>query len=208
MAKPRGRARSRSRGRRPGFRSPRPRLLVLCEGARTEPNYFGALRQELGLSGVKVDGPATLKEMPEKVRKSWKDDFDEVWCVFDVDERDEEVRRLRTELNRLRRKTKKGVHAAVSAPCFEYWLLLHFAFTTKTFYGMEGGRSACQQVIQRLQVHLPGYKKNDAAVYDRCRAQLAKALQRARRLDPEQPNPTTEVGKLVERLQGLRSSLT
>ena len=64
--------------------------MVLCEGARTEPNYFGALRQELGLSGVKVDGPATLKEMPEKVRKSWKDDFDEVWCVFDVDERDEE----------------------------------------------------------------------------------------------------------------------
>lgn len=204
MAKPRGR--SRSRGRRPGFRSPRPRLLVLCEGARTEPNYFGALRHELGLSGVKVDGPATLKEMPEKIRKSWKDDFDEVWCVFDVDERDEEVRRLRTELERLRRRTTKGVHEAASAPCFEYWLLLHFASTTQTFYGMEGGRSACQQVIQRL--HLPGYKKNDAAVYHRCRAQLANALQRARRLDPELLNPTTEVGKLVERLQGLRSSLT
>ncbi len=204
----RQRARPRPRGRRRGFRSPRPRLLILCEGARTEPNYFAALSQELGLAGVKVKGPATLKEMPEKVRVGWTDDFDEVWCVVDVDERGSEVRRLREELGRLRPRKNRTVHEAVSAPCFEYWLLLHFAFTTQAFYGMEGGRSACEQVIHRLQDHLPGYKKNDAAVYDRCRKRQTVALRNARRLDPKQTSPTTEIGKLVERLLGLDSERT
>ena len=204
----RHRTRPRRRGRRRGFRSPRPRLLILCEGARTEPNYFAALSQELGLTGVRVKGPASLKEMPERVRESWRDDFDEVWCVADVDERGREIRRLREELRRLQTRKNRTVHEAVSAPCFEYWLLLHFAFTTQAFYGMEGGRSACEQVIQRLRDHLPGYKKNDAAVYDRCREWQAKALQNARKLSSNQVNPTTGIGTLVERLQGLGGART
>lgn len=179
-------------------------MRILCEGARTEPNYFEALKYELGLAGVKVKGPFPLKELPEEVRRSWNDDFDEVWCVVDVDERNEDLRRLGTELSRLPARKSKSVHKVVSAPCFEYWLLLHFEFTAQSFHGMEGGRSACEQVIQRLRGHLPGYKKNDPAVYGRCGGRLAEALRNVERLDPRQCSPATEVGKLVLRLQGLR----
>lgn len=179
-------------------------MRILCEGEKTEPNYFEALRRELRLAGVKVKGPFPLKELPGEVRRSWSDDFDEVWCVVDVDERDQEVRRLHAELKRLRARKGKSVRKAASAPCFEYWLLLHFEFTTQPFFGMDGGRSACEQVIQRLQGHLPDYKKNDPAVYGRCSERLEDALRNAEKLGPGQRNPATEVGKLVLRLRGLR----
>lgn len=94
----------------------------------------------------------------------------------------------------------------VSTPCFEYWLLLHFEFTAQQFQGMDGGRSACGQVIRRLQGHLSGYKKNDASVYRQCRAKLDDALRNVRRLGGTR-TPSTEVGALVERLRRLAASL-
>ena len=58
-------------------------------------------------------------------------ELDEIWCVLDHDERDVEIDDFRSWLgqqpNEKARSTE--IRAAISTPCFEYWLLLHFEFT-------------------------------------------------------------------------------
>ena len=87
------------RRRRP-FREVKRRILIVCEGEVTEPNYFNDLRhQTRSLVGLKIEPGGTpktlveraadLKKSAEKDAKRGKDEtlkYDVVWCVFDVDE--------------------------------------------------------------------------------------------------------------------------
>src|SRR5690349_12946101 len=88
--------------RRGSRREPRRRILVLCEGEVTEPRYFRNLRNEFRTSLVEVEiegqgaGPKTLveraalrKKESDRYARKEQDAFlayDEIWCVFDVDE--------------------------------------------------------------------------------------------------------------------------
>ena len=97
------------------------------------------------------------------------------------------------------------IRAAISTPCFEYWLLLHFTFTNKPFQGTPGGPSACQQVIRELETYIEDYRKADGGIYGRCREQLPTAIQNAKRNPRSGRSSSTDVWKLVERLQELRA---
>ena len=209
----------RPRGRRPATRPSLPRILILCEGARTEPGYFLALVRDLDLPSVSVRSPKrgqwgtagiTTTVQRERDRDS---DLDEIWCVLDHDERAAEIQGFRDWLkqNSRGKHGKKGavkVRAAISTPCFEYWLLLHFGYTNRPFQGTPGGLSACEQVIRELETHLEGYRKADARTYDRCRNHISTAIRNAkcvRRLEGASGAPSTDVWKLVRRLQRLRT---
>ncbi len=121
--------------RRKWITEPRPRVLVCCEGDVTEPSYFNGLKREghnnllhvevqpVGMTPKPlVDYAVDLKKEAETKARREKDDnlkYDEVWCVFDVDAH-EHVPDA---------KQKAGAHKinlAISNPCFELWLLLHF----------------------------------------------------------------------------------
>ena len=132
-------------------------------------------------------------------------DLDEIWCVLDHDERDTDIESFRAWLARQPSEEtgSSEIRAAISVPCFEYWLLLHFRFTTRPFRGVPGGPSACEQVIRELETHLDGYQKADVANYDRCRERLPAAIQNAKRGRQPERLPSTSVWKLVERLQEL-----
>lgn len=89
-------------------------------------------------------------------------------------------------------------------PCFEYWLLLHFEYTTKAFLGTPG-RSACRRVISELKRHLSDYEKNDPRLFVRLREQMPEAVARAKQGRKEGAS-FTDVGELVERLLRLDES--
>ena len=209
----------RPRGRRPATRPSLPRILILCEGARTEPGYFLALVRDLDLPSVSVRSPKrgqrgttgiTSAVQRERERDS---DLDEIWCVLDHDERATEIQSFRDwmEQNSHGKHGKKGaakIRAAISTPCFEYWLLLHFRYTNMPFHGTPDGPSACEQVIRELETHLEGYRKADARIYDRCRGRISTAIRNAKRvrgLEGASGAPSTDVWKLVHRLQRLRT---
>ena len=97
------------------------------------------------------------------------------------------------------------IRAAISIPCFEYWLLLHFRLTNKPFQGTPGGPSACEQVIREVETYLEGYRKADAGTYGRCRELLPTAIQNAKRNRRSKGSSSTNVWELVERLQELRT---
>ena len=129
-------------------------------------------------------------------------DLDEIWCVLDHDERDAEIEEFCSWLDR-QSDGEAGtvtVRAAISIPCFEYWLLLHFRYTNRPFQGTLGGPSACEQVIRELEDHLVGYRKADASTYERCRALLPNAIRNAKRAGRSKSS-STNVWKLVERLR-------
>ena len=138
MAKPTGRRprKNRSLGRRVGFRAPKRTFLVFCEGTRTEPDYIKALRQEpavrdLASVDIRVDlnasgaVPLTLVNAAAETRirtSQEQGEVDEVWCLFDI-----EWPRNHPDLPEAKARAEESdVRLAISNPCFELWLALHF----------------------------------------------------------------------------------
>jgi len=153
-------------------RDPYERVLIVCEGEKTEPNYFKWLRERFRLNRANVviadkKGGLDPKSLVEYAIEEYnKDkDFDHVYCVFDKDKHTTYQAALdKIQSVRFRGKTK--IHAIASVPCFEFWLLLHFAYTTHQYCAPFDG-SNCDLVISDLQQYIPGYKKgsNDFLVY-------------------------------------------
>lgn len=125
----------------------------------------------------KVESPRNLVSYAKKIFN--EDEYDAVWCVVDVDEFDVEAARTLAQAN--------AVELAVSEPCFELWLLLHFA-DHRAYIG--NGKAACTLLAK----HVSGYdKKLDFGKFD---AGLDAAIARAKKLGPG--NPSTDVWRLVE----------
>jgi hypothetical protein len=114
---------------------------------------------------------------------------DEVWCVVDVDDFD--VSKALTAA------TKKDVNLAISNPCFEYWLLLHFELCAAPLTCFDDVRS-------RLIRHLPRYDKSKLCFADFAPG-VDDAVQRARfRCEAvgieHTRNPSTGVWALVSQV--------
>ena len=138
MAKPTGRRlpKDPSLRRRVALRTPKRTFLVFCEGTKTEPDYINALKQEPAVRDsasvdIRIDlnasgaVPLTLvkKAAEARVRSSEEQgEIDEVWCLFDV-----EWPNNHPDLDRARTMAEgSDVRLAISNPCFELWLALHF----------------------------------------------------------------------------------
>lgn len=184
-------------------------LVILCEGHQTEPKYFADLRRQQEIHGVSVlrlargGGVSQLQRLLERECESRSGD-DEIWCVLDHDERDDQIAEFEAFVARRQKRTSVPIHIALSRPCFEYWLLLHFTHTTRAYRGFPG-RSACAQVIEELKRHLPDYRKNDSRLFEKTRDRIPDAIERAKRPRPEGAS-STEVGRLVERLLALAAT--
>jgi hypothetical protein len=122
--------------RRVGTRRPRKTLLVFCEEERTEPEYLDALKRQPAVrdaaavdlrvqTGHGGSVPRTLVSLAAAARSKALDEeaeIDEFWCVFDV-----EWPRNHPGLSEaIERARLDDIHLAVSNPCFELWLILHF----------------------------------------------------------------------------------
>ena len=207
----RARSRLNTRRGRP-FRDTHVRVLIVCEGSKTERNYFSDLATHYRLS----DGTVTvvgLGETPERVVEEAKsrryhesragDAYDKVFCVFDRDEH--------TGFERASTMARKsGFELARSWPCFEFWFLLHFRYTRMPF-ARSGSNSPADACLHELKRHWPEYAKNLEGLFQSLRNSLDDAKRHAIRVAREakqedEPNPSTEVYKLVDYLRLLVST--
>lgn len=192
--------------RRPPSIDPRPRILIVCEGIVTEPEYFEAFRQEEqnrlvevviddegGVPKTLVERAALRKKSADKEAEREHDDnlrFDEVWCVFDVDQH--------PNLPDARQQARdNGIELAVSNPCFELWLLLHFVD-----HSAHIGRQAIASLLRK---HIRAYRKH--VPFESLRTGYLDAVRRAKVLEKrcidsenEGGNPSTGVYRLTERI--------
>lgn len=199
----------RPAGRAPGRKS----ILIVCEGTKTEPLYFRGLVKHFKLSTVDAVAargsvPMTVvsdaaRQRKDRAKKAEHSDtcvaYDEVWCVFDVDVHPNMKSALKTAKD-------NGLNVALTNPCFEYWLLLHFIDFGET-------NLSRQKMQSKLKRHLPNYEKGHDYTNDLV-SKVPDAIRRAEnilksqwRTDPTNclnilaSNPSTAVHLVVKELQ-------
>jgi hypothetical protein len=193
--------------RRRSSLQPKIRILVVCEGRKTEPRYIKEFQhhvrnlrvhiEPLGPAGVPVTVVETAiseKRRAEDRAKRERDEnlrWDQVWAVFDMDDHPnvDDAKQLAID---------NDISLAVSNPCFELWAVLHFVDQRAH---IERGKLRAE-----LKKHLPAYDKElDFATvhvgYD-------DAIQRAQSLDKSAAqtgrpggNPTTGIYLLTEMIR-------
>jgi hypothetical protein len=177
-------------------------FLIVCEGEKTEPNYFQVFRSRLHTVNVRVEGcgmntKSLVKrslEISEKARVD-EEEYDQVWCVFDKD--DNTMQNFKAALALAE---KKNIRVAYSNQAFELWYLLHFHYFNT---GMS--RDDYKDKLSNL-LKFP-YKKNSQDMYRVLINKQEKAIKNAERLlknyDPPNPgmdNPATTIHLLVQEL--------
>lgn len=176
-------------------------FVIATEGEVTEPSYFNTLFKK-SQAKVKVQIlKSKTQSAPAKVLKRLEGFLadhdirktDEAWLVVDRDQWSPQ------DLQQLCEWTDKATNRclALSNPCFELWLLLHF----------EDGRAATdlKEIKKRLAKHLPHFEK-EISVNTFNFSMAREAVERAKASDkppcktwPEKPACTT-VYRLVEKL--------
>ena len=154
------------------------RVLIVCEGERTEPLYLRELTTRFRPSTARIEGsgtdPRSVVNLARKLQlreRRQGEKFDQDLCVFDRDEHlsfddaCQYARAIRFSLVR-------------SWPCFEYWLRLHFSYTRKP-YARTGNGSAAQNCVNELREHLPNYEKGRRGVFESLDSRLETARSRA-----------------------------
>ncbi|MGJ0183459.1 RloB family protein [Corynebacterium glyciniphilum] len=120
----RGKGRRKTRGHRPQ----REKILVLCQGTKTEPEYFNRFKQLYGLPHIKVQkehlDPANLVDKAITLQKRGGN-FAHIYVVVDVD--DTSPTDLQRAAAQCRRQTASGppLDLVVSNENFDYWLYAH-----------------------------------------------------------------------------------
>lgn len=196
--------------RRVGIRRPRKTILVFCEGERTEPEYLNAVKmlpsvRETASIDLRIEAargrsaPRTLVSTAVAARqRAIEEDaeIDEFWCVFDV-----EWPRNHPYLKQaIRDATSSGIQVAVSNPCFELWLILHF---------QDCGPWLTSAQASRIRKQLDG--SNDKGVDpNKYMEKMSEAARRAIRLDQRhkkdgtrfpQNNPSSGMHRLISTLR-------
>lgn len=205
----------RSLERERSKREPYEKILIVCEGSKSEPYYFEDAKRfhKINTLNIKVEGtgldPNKLVERTEElVRQEARkgDRFDAVYCVFDKDQHTS----YQQAINRIHNTTHNGEWFAItSVPCFEYWLILHFAYTDKPFYDRDD-LSAAEAVTRELKQYFSSYSKEKKSIYTELYEQVPKAIGYAKRIlkshqNLNTDNPSTHIHILVERIQNIKT---
>ncbi|WP_461246563.1 RloB family protein [Treponema sp. R6D11] len=179
------------------------RFLIVCEGEKTEPNYFRKFPENpevydrIDIYGT---GYNTLSLVAEAINlkleaEKRKEPYIEVWCVFDKDDFSIDL-----FVHAIILAGNNQIKCAYSIEAFEIWYMLHF-----NFYDTALSRSQYKEKLSELLGKT--YLKNDEGMYHLLQKRTSTAMQNARRLFTLQgnrsfaeQNPITTVFKLVERL--------
>ncbi len=201
--------------RRAARRAPYDKILIVCEGEKTEPHYFTDARNYYSLNTANIevcgdcgsDPSSILRYAKQRYReeKDAGDAFDRVYCVFDKDAHHHYDRALKEIASQ---KPHNCFFAITSVPCFEYWLLLHYDYSTKPYVGFPGN-SAGNQMVAELQKFFPEYQKGRGAVFTELIGQLDFAINNAKRAlqaaeTAHTDNPTTRVHELIAFMRDIK----
>lgn len=173
------------------------RFLIVCEGEKTEPNYFRKFRAPGQVIKIEHVNQNTIRLVEEAIRLRDKDgDFDQTWCVFDKDDFPPD------DFNHaIHHAEANGVQVAYSNQAFELWYVLHFALMQNAI-----SRQDYARFLEKQLKH--PYTKNSETIFDELLQRLPDALRNAKKLlaqyepgNPARNDPSTRVHLLVEKLK-------
>jgi hypothetical protein len=189
--------------RRQGVREVKQSFLIVCEGEKTEPDYFKAFR--MTAATVQAVGEAmntmTLVNKAISIReadKAKKRFYDQCWVVFDKDDFPAK------DFNQaIKYAEKNGFQVAYSNQAFEYWFLLHF-----NLYQGPIHRNQYKNMLEKL-IGMP-YSKTEgsgAVMYNLLLVRQEQAIKNSETVlaeishgNPAEEESSTTVHKLVKEL--------
>ena len=192
--------RSSDLSRRQGVREIKQSFLIVCEGEKTEPDYFKAFR--MTAATVKAVGQAmntmtlvskaiSIREADQKRKKV----YDQCWVVFDKDDFPAK------DFNQaIQFAEKNGFRVAYSNQAFEYWFLLHYNLYTGAIH-----RNQYKDMLTKLN-GIP-YSKSEgygAVMYNLLLSRQQQAINNAETVlaeishgNPAEEESSTTVQRLV-----------
>lgn len=191
-------------------RETRKRFLIVCEGEKTEVNYFKAFtvpkKIEFMVKGEGKNSLSLVNKAIKMIDNLKKDDsFDQIWCVFDKDNCSKE------QFNQAEGLAKEqNIKIAYSNEAFEIWFILHFQYLD-----IATSRSEYLTILTK-QMQKYGllnkkekYAKNREDMYEKLKPYQRTAITNAAKLiqdrdeakkHPFDANPSTTVQELVQEL--------
>lgn len=187
-------------------------LLIVCEG-QTEARYFKSFPVTTNYKVITLDteGQSKLKliDTASKHLRISNDEFDEVWCVFDMDKK-EGKKEFADFDNAIKKAQEIGYKVAYSNDVFELWFYLHYQLTEQAnlrkfyydeltkFFGLNYLKECkklefCKQIYEKLNAD-PRASQTDAI-------KRANSLFKSKEdLKYSKQNPVTKVYELVVEL--------
>jgi len=189
-----------------------PKLYVIAaEGDKTEYKYFNTLKdvysEQFRLSKLHVEylerpehesgqsDPAHVEQMIATFLENHKDydfqEYDELWFIVDTDEyfnREESILRLAQKC-----RESSLLNLGLSNPCFEIWLILHFADINDSLknYLPDSEVQSIKQYLESVAPKqragackrlLPVFHQNQQPLYKVYIAKVIDAINHARQL--------------------------
>jgi hypothetical protein len=192
-------------------------FLIVCEGTKTEPNYFNGMKENLPPNVLRVadfdatgTGKNTLSVVDEaiKLKANYEKDLtkpvDEVWAVFDRDSFP------KGKMNAaIQRAEANQIQCAWTNEAFELWYILHFQLVEHAM-SRDDYRKYLERELSRCSGTSYTYQKNSLDMFSLLiqHGDINQAIKRAERLatayenrtDYANHNPRTEMHVLVQRI--------
>ncbi len=191
--------------------------LIVCEGTKTEPNYFEGLKKNLppgviDTIDLEVEGTGhnTLtviddaQKISERLERLSGRIFDEIWTVFDRDSFPE-----KNFNNAIFKGKEKGIYCAWTNEAFELWYLLHFQFFQHSM-SRDDYKALIERELSRKMGRPFIYQKNSGEMFMLLQqhGDQEQAIKRAKQLetvfadrtDYANHNPCTKLHQLIEKL--------
>ncbi len=148
------------------------RLLVFCEGKKTEFNYFNLVCSESdvlyhfnpqvepgnGGDALEVVKAAVRERNRERQRR---EPYDEVWCVLDV----EDASRAAKLNEALQLASNEKILVVLSNPSFEVWFIAHFVRTGEAFDNSAAAEAYLEELCWKPEFEHRGYNKRASGHY-------------------------------------------
>ncbi|MEI6409022.1 MAG: RloB family protein [Bacteroidota bacterium] len=185
-----------------------PYIRLVCEGLKTEPNYFNSLLRSVGIKranpALKAKDHSPLGVAREAImiyKEAIKDKIPKAKIfVFAVFDRDGHTG-VPDAIEMLRGTPVKAIFSNV---CFEFWILLHFERSQRPF-------ADCDDLITYIENnYIKSYTKS-GDIFPHLKHRIPEAIRNANWLNDvhwryeDRPiwerNPYTNVNKAVEMIQ-------
>ena len=139
-----------------------PKIIIYCEGRKTEPSYLEGLKKNCKLIPVpsKGNGISSCIKFVDEVEKKWnnlsvekKAEYSQKWIMFDYDGHSDFEQAIKTAKS-------KNFRVAFSSMCIEYWFLLHFENHNGDAIPMKGSSHSKAQ-IDKINDYIKKYNNNN-----------------------------------------------
>ncbi|MCK5848078.1 MAG: RloB domain-containing protein [Caldisericia bacterium] len=199
MAKPR---------KKTGSLKLQPKLYIICEGKKrkSEYAYFSSFIKSLCFNEYRIKlvytDKNTGKELVQVAKQSKEFKNDLAWIVYDKDG-------YTLHPQTFNDARQCNVEIAFSSISFEYWILLHFKYTSRAFSNSE------ELIKYLLEDFNFNYDKGDEDVYDKIKLDTNRAKTHAKRIQKYQEkahtigtpiynfNPYTNINDLIEQIENI-----